>query len=87
MHILSILDSMLKLGALQRRASKLNFSLIESILCRRTDFWSNIEDITIISMLLTRALKARDCIEIEEIFEKAEIRLLTLLGNYDPEVS
>ena len=38
-------------------------------------------------MILTRALKARDCIEIEEIFEKAEIRLLTLLGNYDPEVS
>ena len=37
-------------------------------------------------MLLTRVQKARDCLEVDEIFEKAEIRLISML-QYDPEVS
>jgi hypothetical protein len=38
-------------------------------------------------MLLKRVQKARECLDVDEIFEKAEVRLLILLGNYDPEVS
>lgn len=87
MHVLSLLDSMLNMGMTSRgRDSRHNFGLIEAVLCRQADFWSSMEDITLIAMMLQRVMKAKACMDIEEIFERAEIRLLALL-NYDPDTS
>ena len=68
---------MLKLGlGKHKKASRQNFTVLESILCRQSDFWSAVDDLTIAAMLLKRVHQARGCIDLDEIFEKAEVRLL-----------
>lgn len=86
MHVLSLLDSMVKLNlaACQGKEGKQSFSYIESVLSRRLSFWQSIDDITLISMLLKRIAKARCHLDAAEIFERAELQLLKLIGNFDP---
>ena len=56
--------------------------VVESIMGRSLHFFDSIEDATLISLLLKRLHKSRGNLDVDELFEKAEVRLLQLFG-YD----
>ena len=88
LHVVSVLDSMLKLETAQpvtesgSNQKVKNWMILESIMGRSKGFFDTIEDAALITMLLKRLHQSRSNLDVDELFEKAEIKLLELF-QYD----
>ena len=82
LHVVSVLDSMLKLDAVHLSTESgssqrvKNWMIIESIMGRSQSFFDMIEDAALIAMLIKRLHQSRNNLDVDELFEKAEIKLL-----------
>ena len=79
-HVISVLDSLIRVDkTLQAEDEKVggqNWAVVESIMGRSLTFFESIDEVSTVALLLRRLHNCRDKMDVEELFEKAEMRLL-----------